>query len=150
MGAGSLDSLYTRWAVLGSRCKLTIEHSTSTVGSHHCLIPHPNVANPFSAIDVIRAGTATGGKTKHISPRENAQDTCIQSYLSTARMYGISNSRVVDDPNFGGSSTTDPSFYPIWVIGAQSSDSATTTNGIYTVELTYYVKYWQRNIDPAT
>jgi len=152
MGAGTLDSLYSRWAVLGSRCKLTVNqyNGATSCGSNHCLIPHPNTANPFSAIDVVRAGTATNAKLKLVANLESSRDTVLTSYASTANMFGITNSRVTDDPNFGGASTTDPSFYFIWVIGAQSSDKASNTDGIYMVELTYYVKYWQRNIDPAT
>lgn len=154
MGAGTLDSLYTRWTCLGSRCKLTaVQTSGGTIPSNHCLIPHPNTANPFSAIDVIRAGTATNAK-QMIVPAEGLgdinSDSSLTSYASTAQMYGISNSRVVDDPNYSGTSTTDPSFYFIWIIGAQSADVSTTTSGVYKVELTYYVRYWQRNIDPAT
>lgn len=152
MGAGTLDACYTRWAVLGSRCKLTvIQNSNTSVGSVHCLIPHPNAANPFSSTDVVRAGTAPKGKQLILASAlgGDAQNS-ISQYASTAEMYGISNSRVVDDPNFGGTSTTDPSFYFIWVIGAQSADVSSTTAGVYKVELTYYVKYWQRNIDPAT
>jgi len=135
MGAGTLDNCYTRWTCLGSRCKLTITQGTagsSKVPSNHCLIPHPNTANPFTSTDVIRAGTATNAKQILVN-EEGCGDvtSSISSYASTAQMYGISNSRVVDDPNFGGSGTTDPSFYFIWIIGAQSGDVASTTSGIY-------------------
>lgn len=154
MGCGTLDAMYTRWTCLGSKCKLTAYQTSGSgvVPSNHCLIPHPNTANPFTSIDVIRAGTATGAKQMMVSAQGTGdpEASSIQSYQSTARMYGISNSRVVDDPNFGGTGTTDPSFYYIWIIGAQAADSSTTCSGIYKVELTYYVRYWQRNIDPAT
>lgn len=151
MGAGSLDSLYTRWCVLGSRAKLTvIDDSGSGVGSSHCLIPHPNTANPFTAVDVVRAGTAAYAKQTLVNEQGSVTQSVISSYMSTAKMFGVSNSRVVDDPNFGGSATTDPSFYFIWIIGAQSADVSSNTGGIYRLEVTYYVKYWQRNIDPAT
>jgi len=152
MGAGTLDGLYTRWTVLGSSCKITVNqyNGATSCGSNHCLIPHPNTANPFSAIDVVRAGTATNAKQKLVANLESSKDTVLSSYASTANMYGITNSRVTDDANFGGTGTTDPSFYYIWILGAQSADRASNTDGIYMVELTYYVKYWQRNIDPAT
>lgn len=152
LGAAALDALYTRWTCLGSRCKLTaIQNSvTNKIGSNHVLIPHPNTANPFTSIDVIRAGTATGARQMMINENSTGErDSSISAYASTAQYYGVSNSRIVDDPNFGGTGTTDPSFYVIWIIGAQSADVSTTTSGIYKVELTYYVRYWQRNIDPA-
>lgn len=155
MGATALDALYTRWCVVGSSCKVTIIQDASgagaNIGSNHCLIPHPNTANPFTAIDVVRAGSATNAKqilvTAATDPAPNRK--YLSSYASAAQMFGISNSRVVDDPNFGGSSSTDPSFYFIWIIGAQSSDVSSNTSGQYMVEMVYYVKYWQRNIDPA-
>lgn len=153
MGAGTLDNLYTRWTCLGSRCKLTVTQyaNASIVPSNHCLIPHPNTANPFTSTDVVRAGTAPMAKQLLVNEfGTGTRSATISNYASAAQMYGISNSRVVDDPNFSGSSTTDPSFYFIWIIGAQSGDAATTTQGVYKVELTYYMRYWQRNIDPAT
>lgn len=152
MGAGTLDNCYTRWTCLGSRCKLTVTQTGGgNIPSNHCLIPHPNTANPFTAIDVVRAGTATNAKQMITNEYATGdKDSSISAYASAAQMFGISPSRVVDDPNFSGSSTTDPSFYFIWIIGAQSGDIASNTAGIYKVELTYYMRYWQRNIDPAT
>lgn len=141
---------------MGSKCKVTITQQNTgdgaIMGSNHVLIPHPNVANPFTATDVVRAGSATDAKqiivTAQSDPTRNR--AYLTSYMSAARMWGISNSRVVDDPNFGGSGSTDPSFYFIWIVGAQTSNTAGTTGGEYLVEITYYVKYWQRNIDPAS
>jgi len=151
MGASVLDSIWNRWTCLGSRAKLTITQNTAAAStgntSSHCLVPYGNTSNPFSGTDVIRTSTAPYGKLAICVDAQNSRS--IVSYASAAKMWGVTQSRVTDDPNFGGTGTTDPSFYFIWVIGAQTSDVATTASGVYHFEITYYMRYWERKNDPA-
>lgn len=143
-GASELDALYNRWTVLGSKCSIKIsQNSPANDSSTHVLIPYPNPANPYTSTDVVRTGGSPYGKIATAS-YYNGPKTIMQNYMSTAKIFGISRSRVVDDPNYGGTGNTDPSFYFLWVIGAQGDNPAVAVSGWYQVQLTYYVKYWQR------
>lgn len=150
MQATELDRLYLRWVCLGSSCKVSVaQGDTSGVATNHCLIPYPGTSNVFSATDVIRAGTAPRAKQIMVIKGSNFGVTLNGGYRSTAEMMGMNPANATSYGNFTGTGSTDPSTYYVWIVGVQSTDVSTTTSGWYKVELTYYVKYFQRVIDPA-
>lgn len=142
IGALELDSLYERWNVLGSKVRLTISHEQFTTGnasSVHVLIPVPHGGNGYAGVDTTRASSAPYAKSAIV----NAYETkTISTYISNAKLYGITKSKIKDDPNWGGAGVTDPSFFSSWIVGAQGTQGV--TSGTYNIKMTLYMRYFDR------
>jgi len=151
MEATQLDRVYNRWTVLGSSCKVhVVQGDNNGVASNHCLIPYSGTSNVFSSTDVIRAGTAARAKQIMVIKGDNSRQSIMNGgYRSTSEMEGVPASTIMAYANYAGTGSTDPSNYFIWVIGVQPADVSTSISGWYKFEITYYVKYWLRTVDPA-
>jgi len=105
------------------------------------LAPIWGPTNPWSGTNVQRMTGAPYAKTTLCDHVNKAK--LFSPYLSTASIMGISKDLHRGDPNYRGSTTTDPTYYPLWVLGAVAC--VTTSSGTAVLKFTHYVRYWGRN-----
>lgn len=76
----------------------------------------------------------------------NVRPKPIRKYMSTAKVVGLSPTTIQGDPNFRAAVTGNPTSQWYWQVCYNSMDATNTTSVICRVRITYYVKFFNRQV----
>lgn len=136
-GFDAWANLYNSYEVSASACKLTfINHSSAHVNLY--LQPSSDGANPGNSAIVGNPY----GKTKILSPLVAGGVARIGGFMRTKKLMG----RTTADTIFTALVTADPLQEWTWLCRMSSSDGVSTLNLQCKIQLTYYVKFFDRRV----
>lgn len=131
-------NLYDKWCVTGSKITVIFANGSSSMLQEIGVQPSQlsgNLSSDWPILPLQRF------KMLNVKGADNGIRS-ITAYCSTAKAYGISKKRVLDDPNFSGATGANPASQWYWLVSAQDFSKASAVSIVLSVIITYYVKFF--------
>lgn len=131
--------VYGRFVVYGVLIEITaaLQNASSPCGI--AINAKPTVTSQPLAV------TAEKPESKYIMVNGGAKAVKFSRYYDIAKLFGISRDALFSEDAYTGTSSTSPSTQQYIIIASGPPDTNTGLTLNYNVELTYYVKWKQRN-----
>lgn len=160
LGYDQWTPLYNKYTVFGSKIEVNFCNvdavTTNAPNAQNVmvgLLPTPSavsISNIAAAGDIMGMSEFPYGKYKVGNIVDAAPRLTLKGYLSTAKIDGVTKSKVNDDPNYTGLYNSNPTNMWRWNIGIQATDKASSVGGRLLVKITYYAKLLDRQIVPQS
>lgn len=131
--------IYQKYRVFGSLIKLNIVNMSQTSSVYFIVEPN-SVLSSFSSVSAILEQNRSR-QTMVISPNQLFPRR-FKHYASTRKVCGLSKAQI--DDQWSGTSGADPNEQWYWNLMVASIDGASIPNVNCTVEITYYVEFYDR------
>jgi hypothetical protein len=146
LGHTELASLYNKYRVLGSSCKIILTPTGTGQGSilKYCLSPRTESGVPTSwSVQVEQPYTKRLGFTSLITGGGNVSRKALSMYMPTAKILGITKVKASDD-DYSAAFAANPDKQWYWQITVSSSDESTAIECRADILMTYYVVCYER------
>lgn len=137
LGMAAWSAQYTKWIVYGSKCKITwvsdLSNSQGWVG-----------LGPFtSSATVVDFGMQKYVQNKIMSSRDGSHSVVnTKAYMSTKKLLGAPDISQIKD--YWGSANASPATRWYWYLNYDPITPTMAGNWGFKVEITYYVKFFDR------
>lgn len=143
-------ALYSRYKCYGSKIQIwpRVSNDSSTYAPVILCITPKRDAVTTEAWDDVMGNPYT---TMKVPPNKYAGYSCkIKNYMSTAKIFGVTKRSEFSDADFSADVTTNPANQFYWQVKISSYDGGTVSSSIEyagPVCITYYVKFYRRNVE---
>lgn len=133
-------ALYGKYLVLGSSMKLTVTNGSNTAALQCVLWPNTDVTVLATVSEVLEQ---TKASTMRTIPLGQSLAYSTKRYAKTSTVLGLSKVQLGEE-ELSGTSSANPANEWFWSILFSSIDGSSTVSVAYCVEITYYVKFYDR------
>lgn len=139
---------YSNWCILGSKITVTFFNESTVHPRAVWVFPQNQSLSGSSTIgtntsqNVISGQPYVKGRLLGVQGSSRSVAT-ISNYMSTRKLFGLS--MPANEPDFFGTSTTDPVHKWYWLVGASRNDVDPLLVD-YRVSITYYCKFFGRKV----
>lgn len=140
-GFDAWNILYTNHQVMGSRCVARVTNASISQSFNAILFPS---MEPDPGVGFIDSAGQKYAKLRYVSPSTGGMPLALlKSYMTTRKLIG----RNTNDLNYVGNASTGPSALFFWKVVLQGLvDPPIAINAFVSFRVTYYVKFWQRQV----
>lgn len=142
-GFDEWSALYNRYEVYASAISVHARSEQATVSSLSMISLTPSLTSviPASGFDVIGEARTRKRMLQHIT---GGPPTFIKSFMSTRKMFGASKS-YVNNTDFSATAGLNPNQVWFWhLVIQQVTGAATAVDSECFIEITYYLKWFER------
>lgn len=130
---------YQRFIVHASKIKVgftTAGTDAQSQVARCCIIPTPNVSNPFTTYE-----SAAANPYSKVTQFTIGDITSLKSYMSTAKIMGLPGAAVEIREEFEGSSSGNPSNEWLWIVCIQPQVPSQGMTVLVNLTIDYYVEF---------